>query len=500
MNLAKRVANSILWNQLYVVLGFLLSLAFNIFIVRYIDRYAYSIYVFAAGFVGVVLLLISFGFENSINKYIPEYLSKGLVSSSRFVFKRFLLLRLVVLINICVIILLAQKFLSSILRMPEIITLFGYLLALIMVRGIFNLFPSIYMAQLKVKQARIIELCEQALHLLIVYYVLVILKAVNIKYIFLAQLFIDSAIVVLYWILLGKSWEGVSSQNENLNFKAIYRFGLYFWGTDILTYILAEKSDILLLGFLNPDKEQIGIYNIGAMIVLKISALVIGGLSGLLLPTFSEAFSKRKNEGIAQVWDAFFKMILVSIIPIFFFLFFYAKHLIIILFTKNYLQSVIVLQIITGFALLNWIWGSGLSMISLMTLNKEKTVLWIRLGSGLLNLLLNFILIPSYGACGAVIATGFAQVSCSVMELVILRQHVRVVYPFLFVGKLLFISLITILIVIWFPVEGLAQLVLAGCVYFVLFFFIAHFVKFLTPFEREQLSQYELFKYFARLF
>ncbi|RJO60132.1 lipopolysaccharide biosynthesis protein [candidate division WS5 bacterium] len=500
MSLTKRAASGIIWNQTYVVLSLGLSLAFNLFIVRQFDRYSYSIYIFAAGFVGVVLQLVSLGFENILDRYIPEYSSKGSISNVRFVFNRLFLVRSTILLNACVAILVTQKLLASLLKMPELTTLIGYLLAIIMVRGVFNLFPNFYMAQLKVKQARTVELCEQALHLLIVYYVLVVLKAVNIKYIFLAQLLIDGVIVVFYLIFLHKSWHGTADQGEIGDLRSLYRFGLYFWGTDLLTYMLAEKSDILLLGFLCADKEQIGIYNVGVMILLKISLLVLGGLRGLLLPTFSEAYARKKYDGVARVWDAFFKVILVSIIPSLFFLFFFARHFIIMLFTGNYVQSVVVLQLSIGFALLGWLLGSGLSMIVLMTLNKGGTVLWIRLGAGLLNLLLNFILIPYYGARGAVIATGFSQLSCSVVEFLIMQRHVALPYPFLFLGKLIFISSIALSVVIWFPIKGLWQLVMAGGIYLVLFLLIAHFIRFLTPSEREQLSEHQLFRYFAKAF
>lgn len=500
MSLAKRVASGLIWNQIYVVLSFGLSLAFNLFIVRQLDRYSYSIYVFASGFVGIILLLVSFGFENIINKYIPEYLASGSISHSRSLFNRFLLIRSIILMNICVIILLIQKLFIYLLKMPEITLLLGYLLIIIMVRGTYNLFPSIYMAQLKVKQARIMELCEQSLHLLVVYCIFMIFRAVNIKYIFLAQLLIDSLILVLYWISLNKSWQGIVSQSGTVNFKHLYKFGLYFWGIDLLTYLLAEKSDILLLGLSTPDKEQIGIYNVGTIIMLKMSALILGGLSGLLLPTFSEAYARKKDNGIVQVWEAFFKVILISVIPTFFFLFFYGNQFIIFLFTKNYVQSVIILQLSVGFSLLGWLWGSGLSMISLMTLNKGRAVLWIRLGAGLLNLLLNFILIPSYGAIGAIIATGFSQLSSSILEFQIMQRYVTVPYPLLFSGKLILISSIALLVVIWLPVKGLSQLVLNGGIYLVLFLFIAHLTKLMAPSERQQLSEHGVFKYFAKVF
>lgn len=498
--LSKRVASGLLWNQIYIVLSFGISLAFQLFIVRQFDRYTYSIYIFAAGFVSIVLTLISFGFENIISKYIPEYLSKGKVACSRLVFNRFLLLRFIILLNICVVILLARKLLASLLNMPEIATLAGYLFAIIMIRGTYNLFPSMFMAQLKVKQARIIELCEQAFHLLIVYYILVILQAVNIKHIFLAQLLVNGVILVFYWILMHKSWKGTDVQNENVDFRALYKFGLYFCGTDILTYLLAERSDIILLGLLNSDKEQIGIYNVGAMIALKTSMIVVGSMRGLLLPAFSEAYAKRKAEGLAQAWQFFLKVLLIAIIPTFFFLFIRADQVITSLFTKSYVQSVIILKLSVGFGVLGWSLGTGLSMIVLMTLNKGKMVLWIRLGAGMLNLLLNFILIPSYGAIGAIIGTAVSQLSIIIVEFELVRRYVKVLYPFLFLGKLLFVSSIALLVVMWLPGNGLGQLVLSGGGFLVLFLSIAYCIKFLTPDERQRLSDISVFKYLAKVF
>jgi O-antigen/teichoic acid export membrane protein len=498
--LSKRVADGLIWNQIYIVFSFGISLAFHLFIVRQFDRYTYSIYIFAAGFVGIVLTSVSFGFENIISKYIPDYLTNGKVTLSRLVFNRFLLLRSIILLNICVVLLLAQKLLAFLLKMPEIGTLIVYLLAIILVRGTYNLFPCMFMSQLKVRRVRIIELCEQALHLLVVYYIFVILQSANIKHIFLAQFIIDGIILILYWFLLYKSWQKTTVQNETINFKELYRFGLYFWGTDLLTYLLAEKSDVLLLGLLNSDKEQIGIYNVGVMIGLKTSILVLGSLRGLILPAFSEAYTKRKIEGLAQAWQFFLKVILIAIIPTFFLLFIYADQLIVNLFTINYIQSAIILKMSVGFSILGWLLGSGMSMIVLMTLNKGKTVLWIRFGAGMLNLVLNIILIPSYGAIGAIIGTGVSQLSITIVEFVIMWRYVKVAYPFLFLGKLLFVSSISLLVVIWLPANGIGQLIINGGIYLVLFLSIAYFIKFLTPDERQRLSDISVFKYLAKMF
>lgn len=498
--LSKRVASGLLWNQIYMVLSFGISLAFHLFIVRQFDRYAYSIYVFASGFVGIVLMLASFGFENTIGKFIPEFLNKGSIIHSRLIFNRFLLLRSIILLNICVVILLAKKLLASLLNMPEIATLAVYLLAIILVRGTYNLFPSMFMAQLKVGRVRIIELCEQVLHLLVVYYIFVILQSVNIKHVFLAQFIIDGIILILYWILLHKSWQKIAVQNGIVNFKELYKFGLYFWGTDLLSYLLAERSDVILLGLLNSDKEQIGIYNVGVMIGLKTSILVLGSMRGLLLPTFSEAYAKRKTEGLAQAWQFFLKVILIAIIPTFLFLFIHADQIIVNLFTKNYIQSAIILKLSVGFGIFGWLLGSGLSMTTLMTLNKGKNILWIRLGAGMLNLLLNFILIPSYGAIGAIIGTGVSQLSIAIAEFLIMQWQVKVPYPFLFLGKLLLVNSIALSVVIWLPAKGLGQLAVNGWIYLVLFLFVAYLIKFLTPDERQRLSDISVFKYLAKMF
>jgi O-antigen/teichoic acid export membrane protein len=139
-------------------------------------------------------------------------------------------------------------------------------------------------------------------------------------------------------------------------------------------------------------------------------------------------------------------------------------------------------------------------MIILMTLNKGKTVLWIRLGGGMLNLLLNIILIPSYGAIGAIIGTGFSQLSITIVEFEIARRYVKVIYPFLFLGKLLFVSSISLLVVIWFPAKGIGQLAVNGVIFLVLFLSISYFIKFLTPDERQRLSDISIFKYLAKVF
>jgi len=159
--------------------------------------------------------------------------------------------------------------------------------------------------------------------------------------------------------------------------------------------------DVLMLTYYT-TLEKVGIYNVALPLALMLS--VIGyAISWVLYPMVSELSAKKDEKRLKIGLDFLYRYLFVIIIPIALGAFAFTDLLIKLFFTEAYLPGATAFKILLiGVALyivarvnFNFITGIG----------KPKTVTKIIAVSALLNVILNFLLIPKFGIEGAALAT-----------------------------------------------------------------------------------------------
>jgi len=148
--------------------------------------------------------------------------------------------------------------------------------------------------------------------------------------------------------------------------------------------------------------NEVGIYSLG----YKIAGLVLIISSGFKLaysPLFFKiANSENKINSEKKLSKYNFNYILV-IMLICFLISFFSKELIGLFFKKEYFEVYKIVKLISIAYLFNQV--SGLFNLSLYQMKKTIIVMYIGLGSAIINIGLNYILIPVYGIYGAAYAT-----------------------------------------------------------------------------------------------
>lgn len=217
----------------------------------------------------------------------------------------------------------------------------------------------------------------------------------------------------------------------------------------ILTLLMALyfRIDSVMLERMLPDgKEQAGIYA-QAYRILDAAAMFAFLFAGLLLPMFSRML--KNKESIDQL--TFFSMILllVPVLGITSASFFYRAEIMDLLYHQHVASS----SLIFGVLILSYI-GIATTYIfgTLLTANGSLKQLNLMAGFGvLLNVILNFILIPKYAALGAAIAslitqsiTAVIQVGLSMKIFNFQFNYKRILQTILFVVVLFFLSILSI--------------------------------------------------------
>ena len=167
----------------------------------------------------------------------------------------------------------------------------------------------------------------------------------------------------------------------------------------ILSIIL--WTDTLMLGYFLPESE-VGIYNT-ALPTAYLMNMIPYALYILFLPILTELYSKDKNNEFKIVYKTVTKWVFLMNLILLSMFYLFSKPIITILFGQNYVGAATSLIILgTGYFI-------GYFPISsqyfLLIVKKTKLILFNTLFITILNILLNFYLIPIYGFLGAAIAT-----------------------------------------------------------------------------------------------
>lgn len=196
---------------------------------------------------------------------------------------------------------------------------------------------------------------------------------------------------------------------------------------NIITSLYIQLNTVML-GYLDGD-YAVGIYSAGNKLS-HIILSVVSSMSAVMLPRCSNLVSNGKTEEFANVIKKSLNLILMLSLPFTFALMLLSEPLVFIFCGSSFSASIPVVYwtapIIIFIALTNII---GIQV--LYPLGKEKLVIFSTLVGALLNLALNFVLIPLYSAIGTAVSTLMAELAVFIVQIWIGRKY----FPVRFMDK-----------------------------------------------------------------
>jgi O-antigen/teichoic acid export membrane protein len=179
-----------------------------------------------------------------------------------------------------------------------------------------------------------------------------------------------------------------------------------------LLYFLMGQTDILMLGYFL-EEEQVGIYTV----VVKIAMITVLGLeivSQTLAPNISELAERNDIQSLEQIlkvvtkWISYFSLFVFFIILIF-------RVELLKIYGNSFVDGSVALLILAAGQLVNSFAGP-IGKLLIMT-GKQKWEVLNSISMLLVNILLNFFLIPIYGIIGASIATAISISVINILKL-----------------------------------------------------------------------------------
>ncbi|MCI7352785.1 MAG: flippase [Holdemanella porci] len=261
------------------------------------------------------------------------------------------------------------------------------------------------------------------------------------------------------------------------NFKQHVRPMMTFFVTTIAVAFYVNVS-VALLGFMQGN-EEVGYYN-AAYRIKDVMVSIITSLGAVLLPRLSYYIENNMQDKFNDIVSKSMQFIFILSLPLVVFCILFARPSVLILAGSAYENSILPLQIL---AIIIFIVGisnlTGIQM--LIPLKKEKYLCYSVVIAAVINLALNFVLIPHYGSVGTAISVVIAEASILLYQIYVLRQYSAVLFEHISYFKLT-ISLIGAIITsmylnYYLTYNEIVVFLISASVFFICYFLLLLLLK-----------------------
>lgn len=214
---------------------------------------------------------------------------------------------------------------------------------------------------------------------------------------------------------LNFKWYGDMNLKQHIG--PIFSFFMMTIATTIYTNL-----DSVMLGFMKGD-EAVGYYN-AAVKIKSILVSLVTSMGAVLLPRLSFYIKEGRNREFKELTIRSLQFVFFISFPLWFYFTIYAKEGIYFLSGYAYTGSILPMQIIMPTLFLIGI-SNLLGIQILVPMDREKEVLKsVSLGA-VVNLVINTICIPKFGASGAAFGTLIAEFFVTSYQIYLLREFLR---------------------------------------------------------------------------
>lgn len=224
----------------------------------------------------------------------------------------------------------------------------------------------------------------------------------------------------LLWWIPNLSFSKIKSKTHDLYFKDFIKVALpMFWSNAMI--VIIGWTDTIMLGLFDKDVE-VGIFNVA----LKISNLVMMPLmtaNSVLAPYYAEMAAKHNHTGLYNLVSKSSKFIALSSIPIFLVILLFPET-VMSLFGKEYSEGKYILIILATGQFFNTLCGTTDSLLQMTGYEKAFRNI-IGIGT-ILNVVLNYFLIPTYGYYGAAWTSFISIITWNILGLVFIKRKLKI--------------------------------------------------------------------------
>jgi O-antigen/teichoic acid export membrane protein len=417
-NSLKLIAKSSFILFFFVVLSKILTLFYRI-VISGISTEVYGLFSLAVMVSGWVVAFASLGLFGGITRYVSYYRGKNQINKINYLIKISLIAALISSILAGILLFLLAEFISlNIFNKPDlIIYLKGFSLA-IPLTILSGILLSIIQAFEKVKIYSFLRnVLDNGIKLLILLILIWIgFKTKAVIYSYISGMFI--VLIIAFYICKYKIPELFKKHllNKKTKKQITQKLFSYSWPlifTGLVAFIFSWL-DLFAIGYFIEDVAQAGIYS-AAVPLAALMAIAPGLFIQLFFPLITKEFAKKDNKVIKEMSKQIGKWIFIINLPFLILILLFPGAIINLFFKPEYLAASESLRFLAIGMFFYSIFIISENLLSMA--GKSKIVLSNVIIASILNLILNFILVPKYGINGAAFATMMTYILWSILSL-----------------------------------------------------------------------------------
>jgi len=418
------------WNHLAKLTDYGLTYLISVILARNLDSISYSLYVSVYNIGTILIIVSSLGIDETINKFVSQLSVNKKKGQINYLLHVLLKYRVAAVLFLSFVVFIFREKISILFNAEEISFYITIILFFVLFQNLSNFLAHYFTALLNTK---LIFILNTTIKLLSLSFISFYLSFDHNLTIILTIISTASLLSFLTYIYFARDL--FLKKREFFNTREVNNFFPVMWLNAIFSIILGRYSDILLLGILLGVTNEVGNYEVAFSLSTAIDYVFSVGLVGVIISVFSMVASSDKSK-IVPIRNKIIKYYQFIVFPIMLFSLIFAHDLITLIYSEKFLNAIVLFQVILFFKILIVnIFGSGLNISILVSINKQKYVLINRLVLGSLNIILNIIFIPQYGALGAIAITGFILFLIYLIDFILVSKLISFNYDFKFLLK-----------------------------------------------------------------
>ena len=434
MSLAARMGRAIFWGQAGRFAEASILFFFSLLLARVLGPASYGLYALGMSLAGVCgfLTLLGLGPE-TLGRFLPEIAADGQRQRANALLRALLGIRSAAIVFVACLVFIFRGAILARLHFPLVVASLAAVLLVFAARSILDLLTYFSSGLLELRRVALAKLAAAAIAPTLFLILLTLRRGgVNSAWLAFAGGSLAGIVILAFPFFFAHSIACVSAP---LPLRRILVFGMFAWATNFFLYILGDNMDVLLLGWLVPDRAAIGCYAVGAKIVFSVTGLLLGWVTLVVVPALSEAWQRGGIARLAVVAEAQWKFGVLCLIAPLFVVFRFAREIITIFYSPAYASSVPVVQILAALTVCGVICGFSIQGGVLYVLDHERIACAAVGFAALFNLAGEIVLVPRMGIAGAAWATGLSFVLVAVLCTAASAFYVPFHFPGQFVGR-----------------------------------------------------------------
>jgi O-antigen/teichoic acid export membrane protein len=389
-----------------------------LFITNHYGAEEWGLFTLCFTVLSIVILLPKFGFDNAIIRIITELNTTDNKAEISIVLKK--MFTISITISLVVIVLLnvfSDALVYTVLKEPKMEPYVAIISYILLPTVVLVIISTTFQA---LKKTMLFMLFQTALINIVFLLLLIVFYFIEIKikifevylYATIGALFIGS---IIFFKVVNKNKGGkFGLQKYTYSKIASISFPMMLSSSFAL---LMGWSDILMLSYYKTTVD-VGIYN-SSLRLATLSGVTLIAVNAIAAPKFVEFYSKNDMGGLKDTVQKSTKMIFFMSAPLLIILIIFSKQ-ILSFFGDEFIIGYIALIYLCASRFVNAISGS-VGYIMQMT-DQQRTYQNIIIIAFLINLILNFVLIPKHGFNGAAIASSIAMVFWNITLVIIIKK------------------------------------------------------------------------------